>query len=221
MQFFKQLSNANLTIAVTESADGVYEIIGKTDMPEGSEVAVAAVRYLNPGDRSAQDPDPKLTYSILDYKLLQVEKGKWQTTLKLWQAAADGRFQEVWQQDQTQLGLSLKPEKEVVFLATLAPPGQVDQLQNLEQQLAKHKLKLDNGLIRTTANGQQYVQVGQTRKIPLPTGNTTPPTLGSEEINGGWGNRFLLPLEPQNPYKLKRPETRKTNAPAKPEDFLQ
>jgi len=218
--FSRQLSAATFKFQVIERSPGAYTIAGNTDLPDNSKVAVAAVRYLYPANQSAQNLKLNPTYSILDYQAVEVKQGKWQTTLNLWKAAPDGRFQETWQFDQAQLRVPFKPVKEVVFLATVAPVRLVDQLRSLEQQLAKQKMKLDAQLIRTTAEGQQYVQVSQTQTVPLPAGSSKPPVSRPEELNGGWGNRFLMPKESQNPYKLELPAERKTNAPMASQEFL-
>jgi hypothetical protein len=216
-----QLADANLSINVVRESLGNYTIAGVTNLPEKSQVAIIAVRYLYLKGQGAQALNPKPTYAVLAYETTEVNQGKWSTQLNLWQTARDGRFQELWQLDQDQLKLPLQPAKDVVFLATLAPLNQVDQLQSLGELLAKQNLKVATSLVHTTMEGQQYVQVGQTQDVPLPTGRTAPRPLRPEDINGGWGERYLIPLEPQNPYKLELPPDRRTNAPASPEEFLQ
>jgi hypothetical protein len=215
-----QLADANLQIDVVQDALGTYTIAGKTNLPEKSKVAIAAVRYLYLAQQSSQNLNRKPTYAVLAYQTTEVNQGKWNAQLKLWQVAKDGRYQEVWQLDQNQLKLPVKPANDVVFLATLVPLNQVDQLQSLEQIIAKQNLKIASSLVRTTPEGQQYVQVGQAKDIPLPTGRTQPPPVRPEDINGGWGRRYLMPLESQNPYKLELPSDRRTDAPASPEEFL-
>lgn len=219
-RLFKQPANADFTIQVNEQLPGTYAIAGNTNLPDKSQIAIAAVRYLYPADSGSQLLKPNPTYSILAYQSVAVKQGKWSATLNLWQVAPNGQFQEAWQLDKTRLKLSVQPAKEVVFLATLVPEGQVDQLQTLAHQLAKRNLKLDHRLVRATVDGQQYLQVSQTQAIALPTGSTLPPTARLDEMNGGWGDRFVIPQESQNPYKLEFPSTRKTNASASPKEFL-
>ncbi len=216
----QQLKDIDLKFTVENQLPGVYAIAGKTNLPERSQVMVAAIRYLDIANPTAKNFNPKPTYAVLDYQPATVKDGKWQTTLNLWETASDGRFQESWQIDQAQLKLALSPSETVVFLATLAPVDGSDQLQQLENQLAKQRIRLSQALIHGTADGQRYVQMSQTMAIALPTGGTTPLTPRPEDINGGWGNRFLIPLEPQNPIKLEMPKERRTNAPATADEFL-
>ncbi|MBC7970637.1 MAG: hypothetical protein H7Z11_11035 [Verrucomicrobia bacterium] len=214
------LKDINLQFAVDDTLPGVYTIAGNTNLPEKTQIMVAAIRYLYPAKPASKNFNPNPTYAVLAYQPAEVNRGKWQTTLNLWETGADGRFQESWQLDQAKLKLALDPSDKVVFLATLAPVDGSDQLQQLENQLAKQKIQLSRKLVHGTADGQQYIQVNQTMAIALPTGNTTPPSIRPEDINGGWGNRFLIPPEPQNPITLERPKERRTNAPATAEEFL-
>lgn len=208
---------------------GVYAIAGETRLPENTQITVAAVRYLAvdelPADKLPVDSllvnssqyNPTPTYSILAYQSAKVTKGKWQTQLDLWQVARDGKYQESWQLEQSRLGVSFKPSEKVMFLATLTP---ADDLSALEQQLAKRGMRLSSGTVRSTSEGQRYAQVNQSLAIALPTGKTAPPT-SAEEANFGWGDRYLIPQEPQNPYDLQFPGDRQTNAPPMPGEFLQ
>jgi hypothetical protein len=219
--FPRQLADTNFEIRLAERMPGTYNISGATNLPEGSKVAVAAVRYVYPDDRNSQNRITKPTYSILDYQLAEVKQGKWQTSLKLLKPSATDELQEVWQFEQARLGLSFKPEKDVVFLATLAPTTLGDQLQGLEQRLAQRHLKIDKKLIYTTTTGERYVQVSHTQEIPPPaTNKVASKSPSGTEINGGWGDRYLMPPEPLPPYRLEPSGDRKTNAPMKQEEFL-
>ncbi|MBW4469997.1 MAG: hypothetical protein KME45_06285 [Stenomitos rutilans HA7619-LM2] len=216
----KPSQDINLKFAVDNRLPGIYAIAGKTNLPEKTQIMVAAIRYLYPATIAAKNFNPNPTYAVLAYQPVEVNRGTWDTTLNLWETGTDGRFQESWQLDQTKLNLTVAPSNEVVFLATLAPVDRSDQLKQLENQLAKQNIQLSRKLVHGTADGQQYLQVSQTLAIALPTGNTTPPSIRPEDINGGWGNRFLIPLEPQNPIKLELPKERRTNAPVTAEEFF-
>lgn len=218
----KRLSTTDLDIKVTASTTpGAYSVSGSTDLPDQSQIRVAAIRYLHPDKQASRDLNPKPTYSILAYQTTRVNQGKWQAALNLWQVAADGRFQEAWQIDKPQLNLDLKPDKEVVFLAINGVDIQPAVLQKIDQQLRKQGKTLENGVILNTVDSQRYLQAGQTIAIALPTGKTDPPPVKPEDINGGWGNRFLMPEEAQNPIRLEFPEKRRTDAPPSPKEFLQ
>ena len=218
---FTEQTGAILQFQVTSArTPGTYTISGSTNFPEQSEIRVAAVRYLRPTQAIALALHPKPTYSILAYQTATIIDGKWQTDLNLWQVAKDGRFQEAWQLQQPELKLAVQPATDVVFLATLAPGNKADQVQNLEQQLKKAGKQLDGGLVNNTADGQRYIRVSQRLDVALPTGSTAPPPIKPTDINGGWGNRFLIPPEPPIPYTLEFPKHRRTDAPAAAKEFL-
>ncbi|MGQ4650698.1 hypothetical protein [Lyngbya aestuarii] len=191
---------------------------GKTNLPDKSRITVAAVRYLRPTNELSPSLSSEPTYSILDYKDVKVNKGQWEIQLNLWKIAPNGQFQESWQLDEAKLGLSLDPVNEVTFLATFAP---TDPLAGIEQQLKKQGIKVESNLVYNTPDGQRYIQASQILPIPLPTGQTTPPQQRPEDINGGWGPRYLLLPEPPNINRLKQPSERRTDAPLSPSEFLQ
>lgn len=211
-------SEVNLGMQVTSTArPGVYTVAGKADLPEGTPLTVLAVRYLNPADPASVRLDPEPTYSILAYQSAAVKQGQWQTQLNLWQVADDGRFQETWQLEQARLNMSLKPEADVIFLTTLTP---IEELAHLEQELAKRGIRLPSDSILSTTEGFRYAQVEQVMAVALPTGRTTPPAPRPEDDNDGWGDRYIIPQEPPNPTNLEFPNTRTTNAPPAPQEFL-
>ncbi|HBB36170.1 MAG TPA: hypothetical protein DDZ80_11360 [Cyanobacteria bacterium UBA8803] len=211
-------TDANFQINIKPSnRSGVYTVKGTTNLPSSSRIAVAAVRYLRQPNQLYVSPGQKFTFSVLAYQDVEVNNGQWETTLNLWKVAPSGKFQEPWQLDQSKLGLSLEPEPEVTFLATLAP---TESLGEVEQQLQKQGIKLASTLIRNTIDGQRYVQVSQALPIPLPTGSTTPPPQRPEDINGGWGPRYILLPEPPNKRQLEMPNQRRTDAPLTPNELM-
>jgi hypothetical protein len=213
-----QWSTADLKMRVTPTnSPGFYLIDGTADLPDNTEITVAAVRYLYSADRASEKLNPDPTYSILAYQSVPVEQGVWHADLGLWQAAPNGQIQESWQLEQANLGLSLRPNSDVIFLATLAP---LNRLAFLEQQLAIQGLRLAGGIIRTTADGQRYAQVNQTIAIAPPTGLAASLVPQPEDDNYGWGQRYLIPSEPQNPTRPELPNNRQTNAPPLPQEFL-
>lgn len=218
---YSAFANVDLQLTVKPQALGVYAIAGTTNLPDHTRIVVSAVRYLSSADPHSQQLNPKPTYSILAYQSAQVMGGKWQTELNLWQVAPDGQYVEVWQTEQAKLNLALTPSEDIVFLAALNPVSAIDQLPVLEQQLRDKKLRLSGKLVYTTAEGQQYVQVQHMQTVALPDETTNPVAIDPEQINGGWGARYLMPGEPQNPYQLEKPKDRQTNAPMRREEFLQ
>lgn len=212
-------TDGNFQFSVTPSSrPGVYAVAGTTNLPNKTRIAVAAIRYLQPGKDVSQNPKPNLTYSILAYQDVKVNKGKWQTTLNLWKVAPSGKFQEAWQLEQSKLGISLKSEPEVLFLATVEP---TDSLSELESLLQKQGIKLVSNIVRNTVEGEQFVQSSQLLTVGLPAGQTTPPKPRPNDLNGGWGPRYLLIDEPPNTNKFEQPDKRRTDAPISPNEYLQ
>lgn len=212
-------TEANFQLRVTSSGrSGVYKVEGSTNLPDESSIAVAAIRYLRPDKRPSSSLSLNQTYSILAYQDVEVNKGKWQATLNLWKVAPNGQFQEAWQLEQSKLGLTFIPETDVLFLATLAP---TDSLSETEQQLQKQGIKLVSSVVRNTSDGERYVQASQVLPVALPTGQTTPPKQRPEDVNNGWGPRFLLIPEPPNTNDFEKPSKRRTDAPLSPAELLQ
>lgn len=217
LRFPGQLADIELTLQVAAAeTQGVYAVSGETNLPDETQLTVAAVRYLSLDEPAGFNPTP--TYSILAYQPTEVQNGKWETQLNLWQVDPEGNYQETWQLEQARLGLSFQPATDVIFLATLTPP---DKLSRLEQLLAAHGMRLSNRTVQTTPEGQRYAQIDQSIAIALPTGTTTPPPPDPNAENYGWGYRYLIPKEPQNPYDLAFPNERQTNAPPVVNEFLQ
>ncbi len=212
-------TKADFQLGVTPAErSGVYTVAGTTNLPDKSRIGVAAVRYLQVGKAETENFKPHQTYSILAYQDVEVNKGKWQAALNLWKVAPNGQFKEAWQLEQSKLGISFKPESEVLFLATVAP---TDSLSELEQQLQKQDIKLVSNIVRNTVEGERYVQASQILTVALPIGQTTAPPKRPEDLNGGWGPRYLLIDEPPNTNKFEQPNKRRTNAPMAPAEYLQ
>ncbi len=212
-------SKADFNITITPSGrPGIYTVAGNTNLPNQTSLTVAAIRYLKFDEQPSKNLGSNQTYSILAYEDIKVNKGKWEAKLNLWKIAPNGQFQETWQLDQPKLKLSFKPEKEVTFLVTVAP---TTSLPELEGKLERQGIKLVSRLVRNTADGQRYIQVSQILPIALPIGKTTPPKPRPEDVNGGWGNRFLLIPEPPNINNYEKPKKRRTDAPLSPNELLQ
>ena len=214
---FSTKANFQMSVTPNERA-GIYTIAGTTNLPDKSRIAIAAVRYLQVSKPQSENLLPHQTYSILAYQDIEVNKGKWQATLNLWKVAPNGQFKEAWQLEQPKLGLNLEPEPGVLFLATVEP---TDSLSELEQQLQKQGIKLVSNIVRNTVEGEQYVQASQVLTVALPTGQTTAPPPRPDDLNGGWGPRYLLIDEPPNRNKFEQPDKRRTNAPMAPREYLQ
>ena len=200
---------------------GRYEVSGKTGFPDRTALRVAAIRYLYPSSQSAMAQALKPTYSILAYNdSAIVENGIWNVPLSLRQTALDGQSLETWQSTQAALNLQVKPDEKVIFIATLAPGIKVDSLQFLEQQLLSKNQALDPAVVSRTVNGDRFLQMMQTVDAALPKAKQVLPSATPDDLNGGWGNRFLMPEEPPNPNNLEFPANRRTNAPPKEREYL-
>lgn len=192
-----------------------YQVTGNTNLPDQTPLTVAALRYLHLDETDAVQSKAESTYAILDYEVAEVRNGTWQAALNL--EAQAGQPYETWQLEQTRLGVTFQPEETVIFLATLAPPAELSQL---EDRLNRQRKQLAGEAIRMTSEGQRYLQVSQTIAIAPPS---NPGVLAQTELdhNGGWGQRYLLIPESPNPIQLEMPEQRQTNAPPTTAEFLQ
>jgi hypothetical protein len=208
----QQSVELNINEIKAASRPGVYNIAGSTNLPDDSQIAVTAVRYLSPVDEQSLTSHPN-TYSILARQTVPVSAGRWQTTLNFWQIATDGRLQEGWQTEAA-LQHSLQPATSVIFVATYEPSAQLPTQKQIPE--------LRGRLVRFSAEGEEYVQANQTLPIAIASGKTTPPKTLPEQINGGWGNRSELNLDTSN-TTTSRPKpikTNQTNAPLSAAEFL-
>ncbi|MFB8787352.1 MAG: hypothetical protein U7123_00485 [Potamolinea sp.] len=211
--------NTALTISVQPASNpGLYTVSGTTNLPNKSQITVAAIRYLRPKSQEFFSSDPQETYAILARQIVNVSQGKWQANLNLWQIATDGRLQEAWQVNQSQTGLLLNPANEVSFVVTFDPAG---QFLNPEQQQVQFQ-DLKGSLVRFTNEGFPYVQAIQNLKIALPVGRRPPPIVKDEDLNGGWGKRYEI--KPERPVANNmRPQpikTNQSNAPLSASEFV-
>lgn len=212
------LKAADLTLQVQPTDEpGKFTVTGTADLPEGTELTVLAIRQLRLQNSPLVSLEPQPTYSILSYETVILERQQWATTLSLWQVAPDGEYKETWQLQEPELELAVTPDDEVFFLVTLTP---LDDLAAIEQQLAAQNQRLVNRYIQTTSEGSRYLQAGSVIAVNLPTGKTAPIGIRDEDINGGWGNRFLELPDLPNHRQLEFPEQRQTNAPMAQEEFL-
>jgi hypothetical protein len=206
--------------------NGVYNIVGSTNLPESSRITISAVRYLRPiegNEGVLLVSDANTNRSILDRQSVEVKQGKWQVDLKLWQIAPNGSFQEVWQGNQGQTKLT--PDSDVMFLATYDPGSQLMKKkldrENTEEPKPEYQ-KLQGKLLRFTNEGEKYVQASQSLPIALPGGKTVPPRPQPEDLNDGWGNRYQIRPEPIASGANIAPPTkfRQTNAPLSVSEFV-
>lgn len=219
IQVVSQGSNLELVIETVEPAGrpGSYNLAGKTNLPDDTEITVAAVRYLQPN--AEQSFNEKPAYTILSRQRVLVDQGTWKTTLNLWQVAPDGRYREAWQLAATTLAGSLAPVANVTFVALLEPANLSEAL---KEQLSSENKQFEGSLVRFTPDGETYLQTSRAVALDLPTGKTSPPAPRPEDVNGGWGDRDRLPPQPPISSSTAPPAVKfeGTNAPLNPEEFL-
>ncbi|MUH01094.1 hypothetical protein F7734_56070 [Scytonema sp. UIC 10036] len=188
--------------------NGMYNIEGSSNLPDSSLVSVAAVRYLvsTEGKQQKSLEEANINRSILAREIVQVKQGQWQADLNLWQVAPDGRYQEAWQANQSQM--NLRPDRSVRFIATFEPTA----------QLKKSNKQLESKQLRFTNEGEAYLQAHQTLQVPLPTGKTVPPL--QKDSNGILGNQSQPPTLIANAPLVSSTKFKQTNAPLKPLEFM-
>ncbi|OLT66081.1 hypothetical protein BI334_14585 [Moorena producens 3L] len=201
------------------SRPGAYTVSGTSNLPDQSQIAVAAIRYLRPTQQPLFGSNPLGTYSILDRQVVEVnEQGQWQARLNLWEVAPDGRLQEAWQINQSQGRFSVSPNNSVSFLATYEPYGHLGRAEEQQPQIPE----MEGDLVRFNNDGQPYVKASYTLPIALPSGRKSVPSIRAAERNGGWGNRSELKPQPSVSGSI-RPQTNlknQNNTPLSPSEFF-
>jgi hypothetical protein len=196
---------------------GIYQVTGSTNLPEGSLLSIAAIRYFRYPEATVANSATVDSYAILARQLVKVEQGTWQANLYLWQVAPDGQYQESWQQNPLKIGLPLMPSSEVTFVALLEPANQTAKL---EKALENQQAKRSTNLLRYTNDGQWYLKASKNLAISLPVGKTTPPVLNAKDTNGGWGDRSSIISETNSDTTLPPPTISQTDAPLSLRQFM-
>ncbi|AFY53312.1 hypothetical protein Riv7116_0724 [Rivularia sp. PCC 7116] len=218
----KSQNNVQLEIQGIQREDGkgLYKVVGSTNLPESSRIAITAVRYLRPttttnAEQIVDDNNENINRSILARQIVEVKQGKWEADLNLWQVASNGNFQEVWQLNKDYK--NLLPENEVTFIATFNPVAQLPSSdnQNFQQNLEGKSLRFTN-------EGEKYVQTSQYRSIGLPIGKTASPRPEPEDFNDGWGIRYQLKAQSEDSTVTLPPlaKSHQTNIPISSSEFL-
>ncbi len=215
----KDATGIKLDLSVQPAGrSGLYSVAGTTNLPSQSQIIVSAIRYLNSPGEGFISSESNNIYAILDRQIVRVEDGKLQATLNLWQVAPDGRLEEAWQREGSQIASSLEPGGEVSFVATFEPDGQLPTDKQEKIQIPE----LKGSLLRFSNEGSAYIKASQTLRVSLPSGRKPPPIIKTEDINDGWGNRYELKPEPPAPTNI-RPipiKNKQTNAPLSADEFV-
>ncbi|MEC4880896.1 MAG: hypothetical protein SAL70_06035 [Scytonema sp. PMC 1070.18] len=198
-----------ITSVQPTGGNGVYSLEGSTNLPDSSQIAVTAVRYLLPTTGSQQNlsqDEGNSNRSILARRIVEVEQGRWQTDLDLWDVAPDGRYQEVWQAKQPEM--KLRPDSNVAFIVTYEPAA----------QLNRAKTQLEGKQLRFTNEGEVYVSASQSSSVPLPEGKTTPPQ--PVDLDKDVDKQIQSPVStPKIPF-VSSAKLKQTNAPLKTLEFM-
>ena len=148
------------------SQSGRYAVSGQTTLPNQSRITVQAVRPLKPLP-TARLTNQQPLYAILDRQQVEVTDGKWQANLNLW-GETTGPAQELWQIKNSQLGLALRPETDVTFLAVSdALNGPLDIKTNKDTNQP-----LENAVLQFSRDGSAYLQAKQITTISPPVSQT-------------------------------------------------
>jgi hypothetical protein len=209
-------TTTTLTLETTPQTNGEYVLKGTTNLPDQTQLTAIAVRNL--AINQPINGDNAEIYSILAYQPTIVEDGQWTARFKIWQVAEDGRYQEAWQPQLEALNLEATPNPTVQFAITLAPPHFFAARQTMLTQSGVAPVV---PLHRQTDQGEPFLWASEQLPVALPTGKTMLPTEVTAQVNGGWGDRYRLVDEPPLPYLLTPEDERQTNAPPRPEEFLQ
>jgi hypothetical protein len=156
-----QQATATLSMQVESTGEaGVYKISGQTNLPEQTQITVQAIRALQIPGRDSQVASER-SYSILARTQVNVEQGKWQTSLNLLQPSKNGAL-ETWQQSNQSLALKLQPDSQVRFLALTDPTQSSLSVQSQAQGNQATSVQF-------TADGRSYLQTEQLMSIEPPT----------------------------------------------------
>ncbi len=179
---------------------GIYLASGTTNLPDCSRIVISGIRYLQPfNDSTPLRPiDANATayatanyatanYAILDRGVAEVNQGKWEAKLNLWQRNSDGSYYETWQPQQQSFGRSFRASEQVAFTAIVEPENQsVAIRQHIQKQ------NLQSSLLRFTESGQPYLQASQVLPVSIPAEKITPLATSSFDQNSTWENRARL-----------------------------
>ena len=159
-----------VTLAVndirTAGQAGSASLEGTASLPDGTQLAVSAVRTLEdvPSRDAFSDDAP---YAILDRKFATVEDGQWQANLTLWQPDANDAPFESWQLNPELLQEALTPSSTVVFIVTLEPISFSPAIDTIVRDAI---INDGNTQLSYTSGGEAYLQIRESLAIPIPSG---------------------------------------------------
>ncbi len=173
-----QSSQADLTqlsLEVKPSRQvGAYKLSGSTNLPDGTELTIQGLRQLTAIEPGMPD-DSADSFSILDRKAIQVNDGRWEASLQIWQSGPDGEPAESWQVHLPNGNQSYDPADEVLFTVTTPPRKDA---QALDKQWNASKNNPEGQQVGFTATGLWFLQAGKQL-------NLAPPIISDEALAGG------------------------------------
>ncbi|MBD0334748.1 MAG: hypothetical protein ICV62_04610 [Cyanobacteria bacterium Co-bin13] len=168
---------------------GNYTLRGKTSLPDKAQLSVSAIRNFDLGTSAADGESEVAQFVILDRQFAQTENGTWQTALKLWQVAPDGRYQENWQLNMPVPPVGSSPSPTITFLVTLEPSA---FSKSVDRKAVAALDESGNTLLSFTSSGEPYLQVSQAMAVALPSGQAQVEQLTSEQTQNPWEGRSNL-----------------------------
>jgi hypothetical protein len=189
------------------SRPGMYQVSGKTNLPEQSRISVVGIRYLKSLNAANTTAEP--SYSILARQSVEVSQSRWQTTLNVLQLGANGQSLEAWQTRQRTRLAMIPASNTIVFVAIFEPERQTPSVQ---QEIKAKRLNLNKDSIQLTDAGQPYLQVQQSISAAPPDKKTT--SAATLDQNDGWGDRAVLKPQPSKTQtKMPLQKEQQTSAP--------
>lgn len=139
---------------------------GTASLPDQTEVAVSAVRILDvpeAGDRLIENAP----YAILDRQFVEIENGRWQTSLTLRQPDTNDVLLENWQLDSDLLARAKNPAQNVIFLAAIEPDSFSGTVAGILEEAVINEGETQ---LTFTSSGEPYLQVSQLVSVQIPSG---------------------------------------------------
>jgi hypothetical protein len=194
-------------LKVEPETSGTYTVSGRTTLPDNTQITVAAVRHFETAQTAQTTPN----YAILDRQTAQVNQGTWQARLNIWQASANGQFQEAWQANPSSSKLT-KPEATVTFLAVLEP---LQQSSSVRKQTEALDPSLQATLTGFTTDGELYLQARQSIDVLPPLGKSS-----TASISAPTKPQIIKPNAATPDTQLVQQPQPRINLPVPPEAFL-
>ncbi|NJK72226.1 MAG: hypothetical protein HC926_02315 [Synechococcaceae cyanobacterium SM2_3_60] len=170
---------AELTIEVEQlGSPGAFRVGGITNLPEGTELEVVAVRQVRYQSQAVGNSAlAPFVNVILDREVVNVEWGEWETIMQVYELRPDGRYQEVWESQTDVTALSRTFNEPVEFLAVLSLERQGS---GFFTELDNRYLNLEGPQVQFDADNNFFFVASESRFVPLPQERLQDPREGGE-----------------------------------------